>query len=54
MDFSRDRAAEREILVGLPFLEIDLVKQESFDFLVQRVFATDRQQILKGVVEVML
>ena len=54
MDFSRDRAAEREILVGLPFLEIDLVKQESFDFLVERVFATDRRQILKGVVEVKL
>jgi len=54
MDFPLDRAAEREILVGLPFLEIDLVKQEAFDFLLQRVFATDRKQILKGVVEVML
>ena len=54
MDFPRDRAAEREIRSGLPFLEIDLVRQKTFDFMVNNVFATDRQWMPKGVVEVIL
>ena len=53
-DFPRDRTAEREIRSGLPFLEIDLVGQEDFDYMVNTVFATDRQRIPKGVVEVIL
>ena len=53
-DFSRDKGADREILGGLPFLEIALIGQEDFDYLVDTVFATDRQRIPKGVVEVVL
>ncbi len=53
-DSSRDRGAHREILNGLPFLEIALIGQEDFDYLVDAVFATDRQRIPKGVVEVIL
>jgi len=35
-------------------LEIDLIGQEDFDYLVDVIFATDRHQIPKGVVEVIL
>jgi hypothetical protein len=51
-DFPRDKAAETELLGGLPFLEIDLVAQEDFDVLVKKFFATDRLSIPKGMVEV--
>jgi hypothetical protein len=53
-DFPRDKQAEQDILDGLPFLQIALIGQEDFDYLVDSVFATDRQQITKGVVEVIL
>ena len=53
-DYPRDKGADREILSGLPFLEIALFGQEDFDYLVDAVFATDRQQAPKGVVEVIL
>jgi hypothetical protein len=52
--YPRDRLADREILAGLPFLEIAVVKQDAFDFLVDTMYATNRQQIPKGVVEVIL
>jgi len=52
--FPRDQAAEAELLRGLPFLEIDLVNQEDFDVLVETFFATDRQLVPKGMVEVIL
>jgi len=50
--FPLDKAAEAELLAGLPFLEIDLVNQADFDVLVEKFFATDRQSIPKGMVEV--
>jgi hypothetical protein len=50
--FPRDKAAETELLAGLPFLEINLVHQADFDFLVEKFFATDRQSMPKGMVEV--
>jgi len=51
-DFPRDTVAEAELLAGLPFLELSLVTQEDFDLLVDEFFATDRQSIGKGLVEV--
>jgi hypothetical protein len=50
--FPRDKAAEAELVAGLPFLEIDLVNQEDFDVLVEEFFATDRHSVPKGMVEV--
>ncbi len=52
--FPHDRAAEAELLAGLPFLEVSLVNQADFDLLVERVFATDRHSVAKGMVEVLL
>ena len=52
--FPQDVAAEQELLAGLPFIEIQLVRQARFDMLVENFFATDRQSIPKGMVEVLL
>lgn len=52
--YPRDREAEKELLDGLPFLEIQLVRQARFDMLVGQFFATDRQMQPKGMVEVLL
>ena len=50
--FPQDSAAESELLVGLPFLEIALVSREAFAVLTETFFATDRQYIEKGMIEV--
>ena len=53
-NFPQDVAAEQELLAGLPFLEIQLVRQARFDMLVENLFATDRHSIPKGMIEVLL
>lgn len=52
--FPKDSAAEKELLAGLPFLDIQLVRQALFAILVDRFFATDRKSKPKGMVEVIL
>jgi len=52
--FPKDRAAEANLRVGLPFLDIAIVPQKDFDRLVNVIFATDRFDVPKGMVEVML
>ncbi len=52
--FPKDIAAEAELIDGLPFLEISLVAHDGFTLLVDTIFATDREQIPKGMVEVKL
>ena len=51
---SLDPSADEELRAGLPFLEIQVVEDEGFEFLVQRFFATDRDSVPKGMVEVIL
>jgi hypothetical protein len=51
-DFPRDAAAEVELLAGLPFINLELVDVEGFEHLTERTFATDRNMIAKGMVEV--
>ena len=46
-----DQSAEDELNKGLPFLEIALVQQFDFDYLVNRFFADDRKSNPKGMVE---
>ena len=53
-DFPQDATAEQELLAGFPFIEIQLVRQARFDMLVENFFATDRQSIPKGMIEVLL
>lgn len=47
-----DRAAEAELRAGLPFLDTALVRRKRFDTMVNVVFATDRLDSPKGMVEV--
>ncbi len=50
--FPVDSSAERDLIQGLPFLDINLVRQDGWDELVGKVFATDRSFNTKGVIEV--
>jgi len=52
--FPQDRDAEEQLLSGLPFIELELVDRDGFDLLVSTIFATDRQQKPKGMIEVKL
>jgi len=49
-----DRQAFRELRKGLPFIDMQLVRQGRFDRLVNKIFATDRRGNAKGMVEVVL
>lgn len=51
-DFPRNLEAEAELMAGLPFLQIDVVKQADFDVMVETIFATDRRFRRKGMLEV--
>jgi hypothetical protein len=51
-DFPRDAVAEAELLAGLPFINLELVDQLAFQQFTQRTFASDRNLIPKGMVEV--
>jgi hypothetical protein len=53
-NFPRDALAEAELLDGLPFLDIEIVTQEGFDFLVETAFASDRHERPKGMIEILL
>ena len=43
----------RKIMEGLPFLDIQIVLQERYDYLVEHFFATDRRRTPKGMIEVL-
>jgi len=51
-EFLKDPVAQSEIEAGLPFLEIKLVGQTEFDYMVESVFGSDRDMVPKGVVEI--
>jgi hypothetical protein len=50
--YNVDSVAARELEAGLPFLQVDVVNQEQFDYLVGQVYASDRDRIPKGMLEV--
>jgi hypothetical protein len=50
--FSADPQAEAELLAGLPFISLELVDLEAFRQFTERTFATDRNLVPKGMVEV--
>jgi hypothetical protein len=51
-DFPHDAAAETELLAGLLFINLELVDAEGFQQFTERTFATDRNLVPKGMVEV--
>ena len=52
--FPRDAAAEKELLEGLPFIELKIVGPAEFTLFVEQIFGTDRQGAPKGMIEVAL
>ena len=50
--FPTDPAVDAELRAGLPFLDIVLVRRKDFDRMVNVIFATDRFESPKGMVEV--
>ncbi len=50
--FPQDAKAEEELIEGLPFLDIHLVRQDGWDELVGKIFATDRRRQPKVMIEV--
>ena len=51
-DFPVDAAAERELLQGLPFLDVSILDAAEFDFFTGRFFAFNRLHESKGLLEV--
>ncbi len=52
--FPRDLRAAEELDTGLPYIHLQVVYQERFDYLVNRFFAADSRGNQKGVIEVAL
>ena len=51
--FPRDEATEADLLSGLPFINMELGDQEAFQQFTEKTFATDRDLVPKGMIEVM-
>jgi hypothetical protein len=49
-----DRAAEEELEAGLPFIDMKRVRADQFDLFIREIFATDRDNTPKGMIEVLL
>lgn len=49
---SPDKAAIQELKDGLPFLDIHVIEQIDFDILTRTYFAQDRENLRKGLIEV--
>jgi len=52
--FPEDAAAEAELRMGFPFLDVQLTEADAFECLVAHFFATDRYFTAKGMIEVIL
>lgn len=53
-NFPLDPDAEAELIEGLPFIDLHIVDAKEFALLVDQVFASDRDSVPKGVIEVVL
>ena len=53
-DYPVDVAAEQVLEEGIPFLELQFVDEQGFAYFVERFFATDRDGINKGMIEIVL
>jgi hypothetical protein len=53
-DFPKDTGAAAELADGLPFIQLYLEGHKGYDYFVQQFYATDRDGVPKGMLEVML
>jgi len=51
--FPKDATAEDELVAGLPFINLELVDEAGFRQFTERTFATDRDMVAKGMIEVL-
>jgi len=54
IEYKSDSQAAIELRQGLPFLEIKIVNADDYEFFSNVLFASDRDMIAKGVIEVVL
>jgi hypothetical protein len=47
-----EAAPEGELIAGLPFINLELVDEAGFRQFTERTFATDRNLVAKGMIEV--
>ena len=52
-NYPREMAANEELLEGLPFLTMEIVREDGFRQLTERTFANDRYHVPKGLIEVL-
>jgi hypothetical protein len=52
--FHEDSEIAQELHEGLPFLDLQVVEESEFALLVEEIFATDRDTVPKGLVELMI
>ncbi len=51
-DYPQDAAADTELAQGLPFIQMTIVDEKGFRYYTERLYATDRNRIPKGMIEV--
>jgi hypothetical protein len=52
--YPADAGADEELEAGLPFLDMKRVRAEQFELFIQVIFATDRDNTPKGLIEILL
>jgi Family of unknown function (DUF6932) len=53
-DYPKDEASAQELTEGLPFVQMYLEGEKGYNYFVEKFFATDREDVPKGMVEVTL
>jgi len=54
LNYPAEQSADEELAAGLPFIDLKRVRADQFELFVQEIFATDRDDIPKGMIEVVL
>jgi hypothetical protein len=53
-DFPLDPIAAAELMEGLPFIDLHMTEATEFRIMVEQFFSSDRNAVVKGVLEVIL
>lgn len=53
-DFPKEEAAKEELDEGLPFIQMYLMESEDYNYFIRQVYPTDRNNVPKGMLEVIL
>lgn len=53
-DYPIDQSADKELEAGFPFIDLKRVRSDQFNLFVAEIFATDRDNVPKGMIEVLL